>query len=325
MTRGDWTERYSRHILLPHVGGDGQKRLLEARVGVVGISPLTQGLIDNLVRTGLVHLELLVSEKQPPPPNSSAFLSNFFPSVHSAARCTTLLSPLSSEYLEKQVKNWDIVIDMTGTRDIANTLSRCCREYGKYYHACWTSGDYGWVFSVDPHPDKASPCPIPPNIAPSLPPESPWDILTFGLTTAVAACEIVSRFLGFERKESLFLLQIDGKQGHYAGVQVAHKTGVETNLTGGDSLKAQQVPDNSPNTPISPADVIDITGETCPMTFVRVKLKLETLSIGSLLTIRLSGADTLENVRVSLENAGQRIVSRKPYATCEEWLVEKVV
>jgi TusA-related sulfurtransferase len=41
---------------------------------------------------------------------------------------------------------------------------------------------------------------------------------------------------------------------------------------------------------------IDITAETCPMTFVRTRLALDTLQTGQILLVRLAGADPLANV-----------------------------
>ena len=41
---------------------------------------------------------------------------------------------------------------------------------------------------------------------------------------------------------------------------------------------------------------IDITAETCPMTFVRTRLALDALSTGQILLVRLAGADPLANV-----------------------------
>ncbi|MBF0444692.1 MAG: sulfurtransferase TusA family protein [Magnetococcales bacterium] len=47
---------------------------------------------------------------------------------------------------------------------------------------------------------------------------------------------------------------------------------------------------------------IDITAEHCPMTFVRVKLKLEEMSKGQTLTVRLNGGEPLKNVPQSLKD-----------------------
>jgi TusA-related sulfurtransferase len=41
---------------------------------------------------------------------------------------------------------------------------------------------------------------------------------------------------------------------------------------------------------------IDITGENCPMTFVRTRLALDTLETGQILLVKLKGADPLANV-----------------------------
>jgi tRNA 2-thiouridine synthesizing protein A len=41
---------------------------------------------------------------------------------------------------------------------------------------------------------------------------------------------------------------------------------------------------------------LDITGEVCPMTFVRTKLKLERMHPGAVLELRLNGGEPLVNV-----------------------------
>ncbi len=41
---------------------------------------------------------------------------------------------------------------------------------------------------------------------------------------------------------------------------------------------------------------IDITAETCPMTYVRTRLALDTMEAGQILLVRLRGEDPLRNV-----------------------------
>jgi TusA-related sulfurtransferase len=41
---------------------------------------------------------------------------------------------------------------------------------------------------------------------------------------------------------------------------------------------------------------IDITAETCPMTYVRTRLALEMMAEGQILLVRLKGEDPLRNV-----------------------------
>jgi len=54
---------------------------------------------------------------------------------------------------------------------------------------------------------------------------------------------------------------------------------------------------------------LDITPETCPMTFVRTKLMIEQMSKGDVAEVRLQGAEPLENVPRSVEDMGNVIVS----------------
>lgn len=54
---------------------------------------------------------------------------------------------------------------------------------------------------------------------------------------------------------------------------------------------------------------IDITREVCPMTYVRVKLAMETLDDGATLEVLLRGAEPLKNVPRSARDDGHEIVS----------------
>lgn len=58
-----------------------------------------------------------------------------------------------------------------------------------------------------------------------------------------------------------------------------------------------------------PADHdIDITGEVCPMTFVRTKLRLERMKQGETLNVRLRGDEPLRNVPRAARDEGHVIL-----------------
>ncbi|MBM3565259.1 MAG: sulfurtransferase TusA family protein [Alphaproteobacteria bacterium] len=59
-------------------------------------------------------------------------------------------------------------------------------------------------------------------------------------------------------------------------------------------------------------DVLDITAETCPMTFVRVKLAVEKMAPGEILDVRLKGAEPLRNVPRSLTEHGHTVLELHP-------------
>lgn len=59
---------------------------------------------------------------------------------------------------------------------------------------------------------------------------------------------------------------------------------------------------------MTPDATIDITGEVCPMTYVRVKLALERLQPGQTLEVHLKGDEPWRNVPRSLRDEGHDIV-----------------
>jgi len=52
---------------------------------------------------------------------------------------------------------------------------------------------------------------------------------------------------------------------------------------------------------------LDITGLTCPMTWVRTKLELERLAPGDVLAVRCPAGEALENVPRSAREAGHDV------------------
>ncbi len=57
---------------------------------------------------------------------------------------------------------------------------------------------------------------------------------------------------------------------------------------------------------------LDITQETCPMTFVKVKLQLAKMGKGEQLEVLLNDGEPLENVPRSCEEQGYKVLSIEP-------------
>lgn len=62
----------------------------------------------------------------------------------------------------------------------------------------------------------------------------------------------------------------------------------------------------------APNEMIDITGEVCPMTFVRTKLRLERMRSGEVLSVRLRGEEPLRNVPRAARDEGHIILRIVP-------------
>jgi len=61
-------------------------------------------------------------------------------------------------------------------------------------------------------------------------------------------------------------------------------------------------------TELKPDKSIDITKEICPMTFVKTKLKLETMEAGQVLEVKLREGEPLANLPKSVEQEGHKIL-----------------
>ena len=57
---------------------------------------------------------------------------------------------------------------------------------------------------------------------------------------------------------------------------------------------------------------LDITKETCPMTFVKVKLQLAKMEAGQELEVILNEGEPLQNVPASCEEQGYKVLSIEP-------------
>ncbi len=57
---------------------------------------------------------------------------------------------------------------------------------------------------------------------------------------------------------------------------------------------------------------LDITGDTCPLTFVKTKLLIERMAPGDTAEVRLKGAEPLGNVPRSVREHGHEVISLAP-------------
>ena len=57
---------------------------------------------------------------------------------------------------------------------------------------------------------------------------------------------------------------------------------------------------------------VDITGETCPMTFVRTRLALDRMPAGEVLRVRLKGDEPRRNVPRTAAEQGHAVLRQDP-------------
>jgi sulfite reductase (NADPH) hemoprotein beta-component/sulfite reductase (ferredoxin) len=65
------------------------------------------------------------------------------------------------------------------------------------------------------------------------------------------------------------------------------------------------------DTNTSDTELLDLSGVACPMNFVKTKIKLTTMPIGSLLDVILDDGAPIDNVPLSLEEQGQKVLAKE--------------
>jgi adenylyltransferase/sulfurtransferase len=228
----DDLSRYSRHLILPEVGMEGQRKLKAARVLCVGTgglgSPLafyltaagvgTLGLVDfdvvdasNLQRQ-IIHSTKDIGRKKLD--SAAEKLTALNPAIHIVKHETMLTSANALEIL----KDYDIVADGTDNFPTRYLVNDACVLTGKpnVYGSIFRFEGQASVFATE-----AGPCyrclypePPPPNLVPSCAEGGVLGILP-GLVGVIQAIEVIKLILG--KGETLIgrLLLVDALNMHF--------------------------------------------------------------------------------------------------------------
>jgi adenylyltransferase/sulfurtransferase len=137
--------RYSRHILLPEIGIDGQEKILAARVLIVGAGGLGSPIALYLASAGVGHLTLCdhdavdltnlqrqivhrtASLGRAKVESARQTLHEINPDIH----VETLVEKLAGESLERLVGQSDLVVDATDNFVTRHAINRACVMHRK--------------------------------------------------------------------------------------------------------------------------------------------------------------------------------------------------
>jgi len=132
--------RYSRQILLPQIGIEGQQRLLAARVLVIGVGGLGSPVAMYLAASGLGHLVLVDHDKvelsnlqrQIVHTTESIGIAKVTSAQHALealnpeVQVTAIAGQLDPEALVEQVQRADVVVDCSDNFATRFALNRVC-------------------------------------------------------------------------------------------------------------------------------------------------------------------------------------------------------
>lgn len=239
--RRGFLERYSRHLRLPQVGLDGQERLAQARVLLVGAGGLGSPAAFYLAAAGVGRLRLVdddrveLSNLQRQVLHTDAEIGR--PKVESAARRLAALNPLvrsealrervTAENVERLLEGVDVVIDGADNFPTRYLLNDACVKLGKplVYGAVQQFEGQVSVFDAGRRRGQA-PCyrclfpePPPPESAPSCSEAGVLGVLP-GVIGLLQATEALKLLLGIGEPLSGRLLAFDALAMHFREIQL---------------------------------------------------------------------------------------------------------
>lgn len=160
------SDRYSRQILFPGIGKEGQEKISEKHVLIVGAGALGSGNAEVLVRAGVGKLTIIdrdyveasnlqrqqlyteedVAEKLP----KAAAAEKRLKAINSEVDITAIIGDATPEVLEELAAVADLIIDATDNFETRMAMNDVSQKYQVpwIYGAC--VGSYGMSFTIIP-------------------------------------------------------------------------------------------------------------------------------------------------------------------------------
>jgi sulfur-carrier protein adenylyltransferase/sulfurtransferase len=238
----DFAERYSRHLRLPQVGVEGQRRLEAARVLLIGAGGLGSPAAYYLAAVGVGTLRIADDDVVDRSNLQRQILhtesSIGIPKVESAARTLSALNPrttiepvaerVGSANVERLLEGVDVVVDGADNFPARYLLNDACVRLGKplVYGAVHRFEGQASVFDAGRHRGHA-PCyrclfpePPPPEAAPNCAEAGVLGVLP-GVIGLIQATEAIKLILGIGVPLSGRLLHFDALSMRFRETRLA--------------------------------------------------------------------------------------------------------
>ena len=239
----DFNERYSRHLLLPEVGVEGQRRLEGAQVLMIGAGGLGSPAAFYLAAAGVGHLRIADddvvdrSNLQRQILHTEARIGE--PKVASAQATLGALNPrtqveavqvrVTSDNIERLLEGVDVVLDGADNFPVRYLLNDACVKLGipLVYGAVQRFEGQVSVFDAGRHRGEL-PCyrclfpePPPPEFAPNCAEAGVLGVLP-GVIGLLQATEVVKLLLGIGDSLAGRLLQFDALSMRFRETRLRH-------------------------------------------------------------------------------------------------------
>ena len=205
--------RYDRQMILPEIGEDGQQKLKQAKVLIVGVgglgSPIALyltgagvgciGLVDDdVVSISNLQRQVLYSEKELGKPKAICAAERLS-ALNSEITIRTYPIRLTEENAQEIISQYDIVVDGCDNFSTRYLINDICAEMGKVYVYGAICGFEGQV-SVFHYGEEMRRMPLPPKGVMGITP---------AVTGSIEATEVLKIICGFGEVLSGKLWTID--------------------------------------------------------------------------------------------------------------------
>jgi len=233
--------RYSRQVLLPEIGPDGQKRLGKSRAVVIGCGALGTHALSFLARAGVGNISVVdrdiveesnlqrqaLFEEQDIGRAKAKVAEECLKKVNSEIDIFGQVADITDANVQRIVKGATVVLDATDNMDTRFLVNDACVKLGIPWVYAGAVGTTGMVMSIVP----GGPClrcvfPSPPQ--PGELPTCDTVGIVNTLPAAVAAVEVTESFKIMQGKQPLKeLLFLDVWQGEVQKIKVKKNPGCE--------------------------------------------------------------------------------------------------
>ncbi|BBM02511.1 HesA/MoeB/ThiF family protein [Microbulbifer sp. GL-2] len=156
-------QRYSRQVMLPQVGEEGQEKLTSARIMIVGLGGLGSPAALYLAAAGIGELHLVDGDHidlsnlqrqvlyktnhQGKP--KAVVAAQQLSAANPAIRIFSHNQMANESWLREQVKQVDLVLDCTDNLEIRHTINRVCHQARRPVVMASVQGFSGQLISFD--------------------------------------------------------------------------------------------------------------------------------------------------------------------------------
>ena len=222
-------ERYSRHIILPEVGGEGQSKLLESKVFMIGAGGLGSPVAYYLAAAGVGTIGIADADVVDMSNLQRQIIHNQdrvdMPKVESARETIQALNPdvkvntynyrITEENVREIIREYDLIVDGCDNFPTRFLINDACFLEKKTLVSGAMFRFEGQVATFKPHAHKEGPCyrclypePPPAGLVPSCSEAGILGALA-GAVGTIQAVEVVKELLGIGESLSGRLMTFD--------------------------------------------------------------------------------------------------------------------